>query len=206
MFTIYLHKNKINNKVYIGQTIQDNLNDRWKNGLGYKSCTYFYNAIKKYGWDNFEHIILEQNENWSQEDLDNKEVYYINLYQSNNPKYGYNITEGGQNSISPNALPRAIEWMKEHPEFGKAKAQDMLKWQSEHPDEILAMRRVNIQKATNARKKQVQCIETGEIFESASAAARNTPKTTQSKICMVCRGQRNTCGGYHWKYIEEENI
>lgn len=206
MFTIYLHKNKINNKVYIGQTIQDNLNDRWKNGLGYKTCTYFYSAIQKYGWENFEHIILEQSENWSQEDLDKKEMYYINFYQSNNPKYGYNITDGGQNSISPNALPKAIEWMKEHPEFGKARAQDMLKWQQEHPEEILAMRRINVQKATNARKKQVQCIETGKIFESASAAARKTPKTTQSKICMVCRGQRNTCGGYHWKYIEEENI
>ena len=206
MFTIYLHKNKINNKVYIGQTIQDNLNDRWKNGFGYKTCTYFYSAIQKYGWENFEHIILEQSENWSQEDLNKKEMYYINFYQSNNPRYGYNITEGGQNSISPNALPKAIEWMKEHPEFGKARAQDMLKWQQEHPEEILAMRRINVQKATNARKKQVQCIETGEIFESASAAARKIPKTTQSKICMVCRGQRKTCGGYHWKYIEEENI
>ena len=45
MKTIYLHRNKINNKVYIGQTIQDNLNYRWKNGKGYNTCTYFYNAI-----------------------------------------------------------------------------------------------------------------------------------------------------------------
>lgn len=57
--------------------------------------------------------------------------------------------------ISKNALPKALEWMKEHPEFGKARAQDMLKWQNEHPEEILAMRRINAQKATNARKKRV---------------------------------------------------
>lgn len=205
MYTIYLHKNKINNKVYIGQTIQDNLNDRWKNGLGYKTCTYFYNAIQKYGWDNFEHLILEQSQNWTKEELDQKEQYYINLYQANNPDFGYNMTAGGQNSISPNALPKTLEWMCQHPEFGKARAQNMLQWQKEHPEEILAMRRINAEKATNARKKKIQCVETGEIFESASDAARKIPKTSQSKICMVCRGQRNTCGGYHWKYIEEEN-
>ena len=84
MYTIYLHKNKINNKVYIGQTIQDNLNDRWKNGLGYKTCTYFYNAIQKYGWDNFEHLILEQGQNLTKEELNQKEQYYINLYKANN--------------------------------------------------------------------------------------------------------------------------
>ena len=202
MKTIYLHRNKINNKVYIGQTIQP-LEDRWKNGFGYKTCYYFYNAIQKYGWDNFEHIILEQSENWTQEELNNKEKEYIKLFNSTNPDYGYNICEGGSN-ISPNAVPGVIKWMEEHPEFGQARAADMLKWQKEHPEEILEMRRINAKKATEARKKKVQCIETNEIFESASEAARKTPKTSQSKICMVCRGQRNTCGGYHWKYIEEE--
>ena len=206
MYTIYLHKNKINNKVYIGQTIQDNLNNRWKNGLGYKNCTYFYNAIQKYGWDNFEHLILEQDQNWTKEELNQKEQYYINLYKANNPEFGYNITAGGQNDISSNALPKVLEWMQQHPEFGKARAQNMLQWQKEHPEEMLAMRRINVKKATNARKKKIQCIETGEIFESASDAARKIPKTSQSKICMACRGQRNTCGGYHWKYVEEENI
>lgn len=202
MKIIYLHRNKSNGKVYIGQTIQP-IENRWKNGSGYKTCTYFYNAIQKYGWENFDHLILEQNENWTQEELDNKEKEYILLFKSNNPQFGYNISEGGSN-ISPNALPKALEWMKNHPEFGKARAADMLKWQQEHPEEMLEIRRINAAKATNARKRKVKCIETEEIFESASEAARKTPHTTQSKICMVCRGQRNTCGGYHWQYVEEE--
>ena len=202
MKTIYLHRNKSNGKVYIGQTIQP-IESRWKNGNGYKTCTYFYNAIQKYGWENFDHLILEQNENWTQEELDNKEKEYILLFKSNNPQFGYNICGGGSN-IAPNALPKALEWMKNHPEFGKARAADMLKWQQEHPEEILKMRRINAAKATNARKRKVKCIETEEIFESASEAARKIPNTTQSKICMVCRGQRKTCGGYHWQYVEEE--
>lgn len=59
-YKIYMHKNKINNKIYIGQTKQS-LNSRFKNGNGYQSCPLFFRAIKKYGWENFEHIILEEN-------------------------------------------------------------------------------------------------------------------------------------------------
>lgn len=203
MKVIYLHKNKINGKVYVGQTTQS-VEERWKNGKAYKGCTYFNNAINKYGWNNFEHIILEQGD-WDQETLDKKEQYYIDLYWAKNPDYGYNIKDGGSKSISPNALPQALLWMKQHPEFGKARAQDMLKWQKEHPEEALAMRMKNIKKASEARKRKVLCVETNQIFESASEAARKVPKTTQSKICMVCRGQRKTCGGFHWRYIDNEN-
>lgn len=44
-YTIYMHKNKINNKVYIGQTCQKP-EYRWNNGNGYKTQTYFYSAIQ----------------------------------------------------------------------------------------------------------------------------------------------------------------
>lgn len=43
-FTIYMHKNKINNKVYIGQTSQNPLK-RWDNGKGYITSPKFYKAI-----------------------------------------------------------------------------------------------------------------------------------------------------------------
>ena len=56
-YTIYIHKNKINGKVYIGQTSQKP-EKRWDNGRGYETSSKFYNAILKYGWNNFEHIIL----------------------------------------------------------------------------------------------------------------------------------------------------
>lgn len=90
-YTVYMHKNKINGKVYIGITKQK-INSRWRKGKGYKDCK-FRNAIDKYGWDNFEHIILCQN--LTKDEACNKEIELIKKYNSTNRKYGYNISTGG---------------------------------------------------------------------------------------------------------------
>lgn len=86
-YCVYMHKNKINGKVYIGQTCQDP-KDRWKNGFGYKTQEKFYKEIEKYGWNCFEHIILSSN--LSSEEADRKEEEMISLYQSYLPDKGYN--------------------------------------------------------------------------------------------------------------------
>ena len=94
MYSIYMHCNKINNKKYIGQTSLDPPEKRWKNGYGYNT-QMFFQAIKKYGWDNFEHIILETG--LTAEEANIKEKYYIQLYNTMDSNYGYNCTEGGSN-------------------------------------------------------------------------------------------------------------
>lgn len=91
-YTVYIHKNKINNKVYVGQT-STNVNDRWKNGNGYKKQQYFWRAIQKYGWDGFEHIIIA--ENLTKEKSCQMEKDLIAAYNATNPKYGYNVSIGG---------------------------------------------------------------------------------------------------------------
>lgn len=52
--------------------------------------------------------------------------------------------------------------------------------------------------------KKVICIELNKTFPSATDAGRNL-NINPSHISMVCKEKRKTCGGYHWKYIEEEN-
>ena len=94
-----MHRNKTNQKVYIGQTAQLP-NKRWKNGNGYKRHQYFYNAIQKYGWDGFDHLILETVENQSQ--ANEREYFYIQQYKANDPNYGYNILSGGSSSAGKN--------------------------------------------------------------------------------------------------------
>ena len=96
MYTVYMHLFP-NGKRYIGVTTwKPEL--RWgANGCNYKN-PYMKNAIKKYGWDNIEHIIIA--ENLSFEEADKMEIELIEKYNSANKKYGYNISLGGiQNRI-----------------------------------------------------------------------------------------------------------
>ena len=94
---IYIHKNKANGKCYVGQTIKQNPNARWENGSGYMRQAKFWNAIQKYGWDGFEHIILETDVPIEQ--LNEKENYYIDLY--NAIDNGYNVELAGGEEYTP---------------------------------------------------------------------------------------------------------
>lgn len=97
-YCVYMHRNMINDKKYIGITCQKP-ERRWQNGYGYKT-KYFYNAIQKYGWDNFEHIVLH--DNLSFEDAKQLEIKYITelhtcIYDSE--CNGYNATFGGDGCV-----------------------------------------------------------------------------------------------------------
>lgn len=98
-YTVYLHKNIVNGKCYVGITKLTPY-QRWrKNGRGYKPSkgrneSYFYKAIKKYGWDNFTHHILETG--LSKEQAELKEQYYIFMWQTQDRDKGYNIAKGGE--------------------------------------------------------------------------------------------------------------
>ena len=75
-----MHKNKINGKIYIGKT--NNIKNRWrKDGKGYckkDSKSLFWNAICKYGWDNFEHIIIEDGLT-SEEAIKKRNILYFQI-------------------------------------------------------------------------------------------------------------------------------
>lgn len=93
---IYKVTNNKNNKVYIGQTVKSLSQRRSEHKhrfLYENSHSKFYNALKKYGWENFTWEIIEESNDWTYETLDEKEKYYIKLYDSINN--GYNILEGG---------------------------------------------------------------------------------------------------------------
>lgn len=67
---------------------------RWSNnGKQYKDCIYFYRAIEKYGWNNFEHIILIDNLSKEMACIVEKEL--IEKYKTQDERFGYNIADGG---------------------------------------------------------------------------------------------------------------
>lgn len=96
---IYKITNKLNGKCYIGRA--KNINRRWtchKNRAfvpNKEYNKYLYRAFRKYGLDNFKFEILEE---CAEDELDDKEHYYITLYNSNNEKFGYNETTGYDHS------------------------------------------------------------------------------------------------------------
>ena len=90
---IYIIKNTINNKVYIGQT-RVSVEQRWKEHLRHAQYgdQVINRAMRKYGVNKF---YIETLEICNIELLDYREMYYIDLYDSTNKSKGYNVSIGG---------------------------------------------------------------------------------------------------------------
>lgn len=100
---IYIYKiiNKINGKIYFGQTI--NPSERWsRHKTRGKSPKYIrhplYCSMKKYGLENFNFEILENH--LTSEQADKAETQYIEYFKTINREFGYNIEKGGQKNRS----------------------------------------------------------------------------------------------------------
>lgn len=125
-YCVYKHTTP-NGKVYIGQTKQKP-NARFQNGKGYKECPFFYQAIKKYGWENISHEILFDGLNATQASEIEKEQ--IKKFNSNCEKYGYNLTDGGGaefhlTEIGKEHRSAASKRMWENEEYRRKKVESM---------------------------------------------------------------------------------
>ena len=98
MIGIYKITNILNNKNYIGQSI--NIEKRWKQhickGINNSSEGKLYPAMFQDGIENFSFNVIESFENIDKEKLDDREKYWISYYDSFHN--GYNSTRGGSGS------------------------------------------------------------------------------------------------------------
>ena len=220
---IYRIHNNINNKDYIGQAID--IYQRWRQHKArYDNCA-IHRAINKYGIDNFTFSILEE---CSEELLDEKEIYWINYY--NSYFNGYNETSGGKRPIHT-VCNRQIEmydldgnYIKDFPSMSAAARE--LKCEPSLINAVIQQRRPTakgyqfktknddtivikpfVKKKSGPSGKEViqYDLKDNIIAEyiSASEAARQTGLHAQN-ISGVCRGIKKTCGGYKWKYKNEQ--
>lgn len=92
---VYKYTNKINGKVYIGQTLHPE--QRKENHKYAPTNGVFHKAIRKYGWDNFDYEVLcvvkKPDYKEAKELLNRVEILFISHYDSFNN--GYNMTIGG---------------------------------------------------------------------------------------------------------------
>jgi len=126
---IYKVTNKINGKVYIGQSVD--IGKRWSQHMTAKDDIYFHKAIQKYGVENFEWEVIEQ---CKKKDLDEREIYWIEYYDSFNK--GYNCTKGGDSGPvlhgedNPNwkgGISSDPEYQKQYNETNKEKIKEKKK-------------------------------------------------------------------------------
>ena len=92
---IYKIENLINGKIYIGQSV--NIQKRWSSHKARAkdiNCTaHLYLAMRKYGIENFAFKVIEY---CKVEELNDREIYWIQFYDSTNREKGYNIRYGGE--------------------------------------------------------------------------------------------------------------
>ena len=108
---IYKITNNVNQKIYIGQTI-NSLNRR---KIKHKHTSTFADypisrAIRKYSIENFSWDILC--ECTSKTELNAMECHYILQYRSNIPKFGYNLTLGGEGCVGYKHTEESLEKMR----------------------------------------------------------------------------------------------
>lgn len=191
--SVYMHKNIINGKIYIGQT--NNIEKRWEyNGVHYHYSSYFYNALIKYGWDNFEHIILKSN--LTEEEANYWEDYYIKYYDALNRNKGYNLKTGGDN----------YHWSQEIKE--KIKNSNKKTWnqiKTEKPEYYTAIWEEHGKKVSKA----VICLNNNMIFKNQLQAAEWCGLKSTAGISKVCLGQRQSAGRHPetneklvWKFYD----
>ena len=132
LYCIYLHINKINHKVYVGQTCQQP-EKRWKNGAGYSEKTQpkMYNAIKKYGWENFDHIIVKTGLTLAEANKLEQEL--IKKYDSF--RNGYNMSLGGDGNPGHKVSNKARLQMKTTHKVPHNKAKGK-KFSEEHKEKL----------------------------------------------------------------------
>lgn len=212
-YCIYIHTNLINNKVYIGKAIYPPTHRWGQNGNGYKNCPRFWSAILHYGWDNFSHDILEKD--LSKEEADNKEIFYIQQYNSTNLDKGYNLTQGGtggnthlawsekrKQDYSEKCKQENIRRISETDWAEKLSKSQKERWKKEKENGIIR----NTPRGKNHPKaRKVKCLETNQIFNCCADAAEwlGYDRKKSSYISRVANGIRQTCKGYHWEFINE---
>lgn len=225
-YFVYQHINKLNGKRYIGITKQMP-ESRWGlSGVNYKnSCPAFWNAIKKYGWDNFSHQIVQ--EGLSKDAACEMEIQLISTYKTQDRRYGYNILEGGSTpSIPEETRKKMSAAMKGNKNGSGHKCSEETKekirsalvgkpFTEEHKERLSRAKKgvSHCSPSPETRKKianshakfQVYCQENAVIYESIQECARQLGLYA-TNVCKCCKGKLLSTGGYHLKYYNINTV
>ena len=207
MGIIYVIKNDINDKLYVGKTVTT-LANRWLHHKDdyQKYDWHLYRAMRKYG---IEHFWIEKLEDCADEVINEREKYWIEYYHSF--KDGYNATLGGDGTIYTD-YDLVVATYNELGFINKTAE----KLGIDTHTVSNALNAKNILQPTHleiARKATGKIVNQYDLnnnfiqsFPSVKAAAESIGKITStsngatSHISDVCRGKRKTAYGYIWRF------
>lgn len=206
MGCIYKITNKINGKVYIGQT-SESIEHRWeehKYAANYNKHKDYncilHRAIRKYGPETFDVILLEEIDNHL---LNSRETYWINYYDSY--KSGYNMTLGGEGArtIDYNEIYSlwdngfGIKYIAQTVGCSEVQTREILKGYSNY-----SKRESNKRGTRIFAKIVIQYDLNGNFIAKYFSAteASNITGINKSNILATCRFEQKTAGGYQWRF------
>lgn len=223
-YIVYLHVNKINGKVYVGITsMEPEL--RWRDGKGYNSCEIMCRAINKYGWNNFDHIILCKT-------LKDRAILLEKTLIAYYKRKGisYNISGGGEGAgvmsestkdkLRQYKGERASMWSRKIPKEVIAKRIATRRAKDNYDRDMPWLAKYRLRKGKDSpmygrkpseatlkahRKVILQYTKDNILireFESIKQAAI-TVGVSSPAIVHSLKGIRKTAAGYIWKYKED---
>jgi len=217
IYNVYIISNCINNKVYIGMTKRSDI--RWKDHKSHsrkeKPKCFIHKAMNKYGIENFQFDIVESNLTFLE--AIHREQRLIAIYNTTNPKFGYNILKGGRfvstwvefsqesrNKLKANSIGR------KHSIEAKAKMslRKKLQWKEgvydseDYKDKMISSRKGKNRE--NGLNIKVKCIESEKEYSSLTHAALEMgfPPYARSLISQNLANKIKDVYGYTFSYID----
>lgn len=213
-YYVYVHTNKTNGKRYVGITCREP-KDRWHGGSNYKHNYYFYNAIKKYGWDGFAHEVLMSG--LSKAQADKWEQALIAQWNTTDKSKGYNIGLGGEGHESFSAqtrkkMSKSAKRRFENPEeIQKNKERGLLQFSTveaiERDRQIQLKYHEDNPEARYRKAKAINQYDLDGHFIRQWKSISDAERTFGKGISAVCKNKygRKTSNGYMWRYVNDNN-
>lgn len=186
MIGIYQLRNTVSGRCYIGQS--KDIAHRWNCHLYDLRNGRHRNAELQADFDAGQEIVAEVVCECSPDDLDNLERYFIKCRADECGSYNISpgVSESGGNIFAESSRRKLSESKKGNTAMvGKRLSDEWRKHLSE----------------AQPHRKRIECVDTGEVYESFADAARKTG-LNRTKIVSVCTGKRKTTGGMRFRYDE----
>lgn len=211
MGIIYIIKNSINEKVYIGQTSRT-LEIRWKEYLRhYKyGSQAIYTAMRKYGID---HFFVEKIEECEEDRLDEREMYWIQHYDSFNN--GYNSTLGGRfENMATNRVEEVLQLWEQGNTVNKIVEKTSLNVETVRG--YLNKNNIGHSEIRERANKAIAKSKSKPVFQydrnhnfikewESTMEIERELGINHRNVSAVCNGKRKTAGNYFWTYERRTN-